>query len=47
MTALRGSCLYAGVRFEIDGLDAMLHCHCGQRQKRYGAIPGVGPAADS
>jgi hypothetical protein len=24
MTALRGSCLYAGVRFEIDGVDAML-----------------------
>ena len=24
MTALRGSCLYGGVQFEIDGLDAIL-----------------------
>jgi hypothetical protein len=24
MTVLRGSCLYGGVRFEIDGLEVML-----------------------
>ena len=33
MTALQGSCLCGGVRFEIDGPRCDLHCHCGQCQK--------------
>ena len=38
MTALRGSCLCGGVRFEIDGtLMRSSHCHCRQCQKAHGA----------
>jgi hypothetical protein len=38
MTALRGSCLCGGVRFEIDGpLMRSSHCHCRQCQKGHGA----------
>jgi hypothetical protein len=38
MTALRGSCLCGGVRFEIDGpLMRSSHCHCWQCQKAHGA----------
>ena len=38
MTALRGSCLCGGVRFEIDGpLIRSSHCHCRQCQKAHGA----------
>src|SRR5204862_1813357 len=38
MTALRGSCLCGGVRFEIDGpLMRASHCHCRQCQKAHGA----------
>ena len=34
MTALQGSCLCGGVRFEIDGPPMRSsHCRCGQRQK--------------
>src|SRR5215472_3531580 len=36
MTALRGSCLCGGVRFEIDGpLMRSSHCHCRQCQKAH------------
>ena len=35
MTALRGSCLCGGVRFEIDGrLMRSSHCHCGSAKRR-------------
>jgi hypothetical protein len=38
MTALRGSCLCGGVRFEIAGpLMRTSHCHCRQCQRRHGA----------
>ena len=38
MTALRGSCLCGGVRFEIAGpLMRSSHCHCRQCQKGPGA----------
>ena len=38
MTALRGSCLCGGVRFEIEGpLMRSSHCHCRQCQKAHGA----------
>jgi len=38
MTALRGSCVCGGVRFEIDGpLMRCSHCHCRQCQKAHGA----------
>ena len=38
MTALRGSCLCGGVRFEIDGpLMRSSDCHCRQCQKAHGA----------
>jgi hypothetical protein len=38
MTALRGSCLCGGVRFEIAGpLMRSSHCHCRQCQKGHGA----------
>jgi hypothetical protein len=38
MSALRGSCLCGGVRFEIDGtLMRSSHCHCRQCQKAHGA----------
>ena len=38
MTALRGSGLCGGVRFEIDGpLMRSSHCHCRQCQKAHGA----------
>ena len=38
MTALQGSCLCGGVRFEIDGpLMRSSHCHCRQCQKAHGA----------
>ena len=38
MTALRGSCLWGGVRFEIDGaLMRSSHHHCRQCQKAHGA----------
>ena len=38
MTALRGSCLCGGVRFEIDGLlMRSSHCHCRQCQRAHGA----------
>jgi hypothetical protein len=37
MTALQGSCLCGGVRFEIDGpLMRFSHCHCRQCQKAHG-----------
>src|SRR5882762_8901240 len=36
MTALRGSCLCGGVRFEIEGLlMRSSHCHCRQCQKAF------------
>jgi hypothetical protein len=38
MTALRGSCLCGGVRFEIAGpLMRSSHCHCRQCLKGHGA----------
>jgi hypothetical protein len=38
MTALRGSCLCGGVRFEVAGpLMRSSHCHCRQCQKGHGA----------
>jgi hypothetical protein len=38
MSALRGSCLCGGVRFEIDGtLMRSSHCYCRQCQKAHGA----------
>ena len=38
MTALRGSCLCGGVRFEITGpLMRSSHCHCRMCQKQHGA----------
>jgi hypothetical protein len=38
MTALRGSCLCGGVRFELTGpLMRSSHCHCAMCQKQHGA----------
>lgn len=38
MTAIRGSCLCGGVRFEIAGpLMRSSHCHCAMCQKQHGA----------
>jgi hypothetical protein len=38
MSAIRGSCLCGGVRFEIDGeLLRPLHCHCSRCRKQHGA----------
>jgi hypothetical protein len=44
MTALRGSCLCGGVRFEIDGpLMQSSHCHCQQvPEGAWRAIPHAG-----
>lgn len=38
MTAVRGSCLCGGVKFEIDGpLESPLNCHCLNCRKQHGA----------
>ena len=38
MSAIRGSCLCGGVKFEITGpLSSPLNCHCSQCRKQHGA----------
>jgi hypothetical protein len=38
MTAIGGSCLCGGVKFEITGpLSSSLNCHCSQCRKQHGA----------
>jgi hypothetical protein len=38
MSAIRGSCLCGGVKFEINGpLSSPLNCHCSQCRKQHGA----------
>jgi hypothetical protein len=41
VSALRGSCLCGGVRYEIEGgIDRASHCHCTMCQKAHGAAMG-------